>query len=196
MVNGLSSKLAIWRSTSFRRGSLPAGRRRANRPHLETLERRDLLSSNLIVNGDFERGNTGFTSGYTYSPGDIGAGGTYDVVTNPNVSHGFIPPFPGDHTTDHGLMLAAKGSGGPTVPVWSVVSNSNYVLSLWVANWALRPPATLDIRLNGISDGTPTAPSAAGVWQAFSTPWASGSATSVTITIIDTQTAENGFSLR
>src|SRR6266704_2435027 len=36
-----------------------------------------LLAQNLLINGDFEAGNTGFTSGYTYSPGAIEPQGTY-----------------------------------------------------------------------------------------------------------------------
>ena len=36
-----------------------------------------------VVNGNFEAGNTGFTSGYTYLPGNGVPEGVYDVVQLP-----------------------------------------------------------------------------------------------------------------
>src|SRR4051794_40499460 len=73
----------------------------------------------LIVNGDFEQGNTGFSTQFAYTPGDIGPGGTYDILTNPLNSHGFIPSIPGDHTTGSGLMMAINGSHSTGFVVWS-----------------------------------------------------------------------------
>ena len=47
--------------------------------------------SNLIVNGDFGAGNTGFTSQYAYSPGDLYPANTYDVASDPNADNGNWP---------------------------------------------------------------------------------------------------------
>ena len=41
---------------------------------------------NLVFNGDFSLGNVGFTSDYTFSPGDIVGEKTYDIVTDPSNS--------------------------------------------------------------------------------------------------------------
>jgi len=46
-------------------------------------------SGNLVVNGDFTAGNSGFTSGYTFQayPGDMHPEGLYTVGPNPNAVH-------------------------------------------------------------------------------------------------------------
>ena len=73
-------------------------------------------SVNLIGNGNFEGGATGFSSDYIHNPGDLWPESVYDVLTNPNAAH---PNFPacGDHTTGSGNMLAVNGSGTPGVNV-------------------------------------------------------------------------------
>ena len=38
---------------------------------------------NLVANGDFEGGNTAFTSGYAFSPGGNSTEGQYTVRSNP-----------------------------------------------------------------------------------------------------------------
>src|SRR6185295_112746 len=64
--------------------------------------------SELIYNGDFSAGDTGFTTGYI--PGTGGISGTisnegeYDINTNPHNSHIDFATF-GDHTTGTGNML-------------------------------------------------------------------------------------------
>src|SRR5262245_56943309 len=94
-----------------------AARSHTRNPSFERIEERTLLSGqNLITNGDFALAITGFTSGYTYSPGNILDPGTYDVVDNPahsrpndNESASY-----GDHTSGTGLMLAVNGTLDPT----------------------------------------------------------------------------------
>src|SRR6516162_4172874 len=77
--------------------------------------------ADYIVNGNFEQGNVGFTSQYTYSPGELGPARTYDVVSNPGIDRprDINPPNFGDHTTGHGLMFAGNGAEVPNVIVWS-----------------------------------------------------------------------------
>ncbi len=65
--------------------------------------------ANMLVNGDFEMGNKGFTSTYAYSPTNLGGTACYDVVTNPHLDHPFGGSF-GDHTTGTGFILALNGS--------------------------------------------------------------------------------------
>ncbi len=81
---------------------------------------REVISSGsgLIVNGDFEAGNSGFTSDYTYSPGNLNPAGRYAVLTDPNSAHGQATSF-GDHTTGYGLMMAVNGANLANQIVWS-----------------------------------------------------------------------------
>jgi hypothetical protein len=69
---------------------------------------------NLITNGDFEAGNTGFITQYLLSPGDIGPAQTYDIVNNPahDRPHDISPISYGGHTTDATLQAWYMASSG------------------------------------------------------------------------------------
>ena len=77
-------------------------------------------SANSVINGDFEAGNSGFTSQYVYTAvaGGLATGGEaphfagegkYAVGSNPQHFHPSFVSF-GDHTTGHGLMMIVNGS--------------------------------------------------------------------------------------
>jgi hypothetical protein len=79
--------------------------------------------TNLIFNGDFEAGNTGFTSEYTYV---VGTGPTalqppsvYSIGLDPSLYHSAWTSF-GDHTTGTGNMMIVNGTsnGTPGALVW------------------------------------------------------------------------------
>ena len=78
------------------------------KPCIEVLEGRALLS-NLLVNGDFELGNTGFTTQY---PNTNTTGG-YIIGHNPAVDRGGAFSSFGDHTTGTGLMDLVDGATSP-----------------------------------------------------------------------------------
>jgi len=155
---------------------------------------RRLSANNLVANGDFEQGNTGFTTQYTYAP----SGGTaalpaevYNVGTNPALwAYDFtVVNSYGDHTTGSGLMMMCNGATNANTLVWgetaSVTPNTNYSFSAWVSSVDYYLPATLDFVFNG---GTPiayAAPTTGGVWRQFSTTVNSGNATSMTMQIYD-----------
>lgn len=72
-------------------------------------------ATNLITNGNFSAGNTGFTSEYTYNGVD-GFGnldeGSYGIVTNPNTIHSLWYGFT-DHTTGtNPNMMVVNGEQG------------------------------------------------------------------------------------
>jgi hypothetical protein len=57
-----------------------------------------MAAPNLVANGDFEAGNTAFTSGYAFAPGGNGTEGQYTVRANPFPWNGlFISAA--DHTS-------------------------------------------------------------------------------------------------
>lgn len=76
-----------------------------------------------ITNGDFEAGNTGFTSGYAYvaPTGNtvMYPQGVYTVATNPVDVHNLFASM-GDHTSGSGNMMVINGENGNT-QVWSQV---------------------------------------------------------------------------
>lgn len=167
---------------------------------------RSLNENNLVVNGDFTAGNTGFSSSYTYSPPPSATllEGRYSVYTNPFGVHTGFTSMP-DHTTGTGNMMIING--GPTaVDVWcqtiTVTPNTDYNFSAWFANCSSVTTGPnvpiLQFRINGILQGTPTTVTTApGVWMNFATTWNSGPSTTATICIYDavTTAAGNDFAI-
>jgi LPXTG-site transpeptidase (sortase) family protein len=103
-------------------------------------------SSSIVLNGDFEAGNSGFTSSYTYAADGAGTSELYperfySVVKNPkNVHDGFNSK--GDHTSGSGLMFVANGGPDTSDIVWQgtitqdLVVGQKYDFSAWVMNTA------------------------------------------------------------
>lgn len=154
------------------------------------------FSNNLIDNGDFEGGNSGFSSDYDYNPGNLVPEGVYDVLSNPQDAHpGFAPC--GDHTSGDGNMMAVNGAGSPNQNVWCqtvpVSPNTNYVFSAWVATLVASSPALLQFNINGTPLGAIfNAPSSTCVWQNYFQIWNSGGNSSATICIVNQNTALGG----
>jgi hypothetical protein len=168
------------------------------------------VSTELVVNGDFSSGNTGFTNAYAYvSTGYTGIPtsglwpeGLYGVGTDPTYYH---TNFWGrDHTTNSGKFLIVNGIGSAGVVVWqetvTVIPNTDYYFSAWAISLNSVPPfADLQFNVNGSLVGT-TAPLAARAgnnnppynWQRFYGNWNSGTATTAIIQIVDLQTALGG----
>ncbi|MCS7469553.1 PEP-CTERM sorting domain-containing protein [Stieleria sp. ICT_E10.1] len=156
-----------------------------------------VAQAGMIVNGDFESGNTGFTTEYVYAPTIQPFpglnGGEYNIVTDPDPYH-FAAPSYGDHTSGNGLMMMVNADRGdnPNLMVWSqtvaVISNANYDFSAWISTWAIAGNlnvSRLDFLINGSSIGKQTAPSTTAVWEQFSTTWNSGASTSALIQIYE-----------
>jgi hypothetical protein len=127
------------------------------------------ITSNLVVNGDFSSGNTGFSSSYSYSSGDLHPEGKYDILTNPKVDHSNFSAC-GDHTTGSGNMMAINGATVAGVSVWcqtvAVSANSTYTFSAWLASVHPSNPAILQFSINGVNLGsTFTASSTTCNWQ-------------------------------
>ncbi len=158
-------------------------------------------SPELIVNGDFSAGNTGFNSDYNYVvdiPGsqmEMYPEGTYTVINNPNLVHNGFSACT-DHTTGTGNMMVINGAPN-FEDIWcqtvSVLPNSYYNVSAWVASVNPASPAQLQFSINGTPIGnvvnalpTPCA------WVPFNAIWSSGSNTTATICILNLNTAQGG----
>ena len=168
-----------------------------------------LLSNDLVVNGNFTAGNTGFTSNYTLGTGGswglVSNPGTYAVTTSPNLAHSNFFSF-GDHSSGTGNMLVCNGSAIANDIVWSqtitVTPNTNYNFSAWMASVenlsSSSQAAQLQFSINGTLIGpVSTASLTAGQWSQFFVNWNSGVNTSAVITIVDqnVQQGSNDFVL-
>ena len=161
------------------------------------------IATELAVNGNFEAGNVGFTSGYTYDPsanGLFAPEGKYAVNNSPNFNHNNF--WGTDHTTASGRMMIVNGIVGPTV--WqqtvAVLPNTTYYFSAWALSMNNAAPfAQLQFSVNGSPIGV-SAVLIAGVnnnasntnWQRFYGTWNSGALTSATCSILDLQGALGG----
>lgn len=150
-------------------------------------------AASIIVNGDFELGNTGFATSYRFSSTRILGASQYTVTDNPPAAHPGAPPY-GDHTSGTGLMMMANGATSP-INVWSqsvsLTPSTLYEVSGFVSSWQGNP-ARLDVRVDGTSLGVAVAPSVLGIWEGFSFLFDSGASTSATISIVDLNTSASG----
>jgi hypothetical protein len=141
-------------------------------------------SGNLIANGDFSLGNTGFGSQYVLTPGNIGGAQTYDVANSWNVL------AYGDHTSGTGKMLGVNGSNVANIIFWhqdvALTPNTDYTFSFWTSSWF--PGATpLAILIDGTSVGTASVPAGTGQWEQITVAWNSGNRSSAKFSIAATQ---------
>lgn len=158
---------------------------------------------NLVPNGDFEAGNTQFSSDYTYATFNT-VEGEYTVGTNPQAFNGNLLMI-GDHTTGTGMMFIGNGKATPD-RVWysgsiAVQPNQKYYFEAWVMNACCPPPYGDGINPVGPSElsfyandqllGTRTS-SQLGVWEGLSTTWDSGPANSVTLKLVNANTQPSG----
>lgn len=169
-----------------------------------------LTGANVVTNGNFSSGNSGFTSEYTYryvgqnglgNPccGVLSAEGTYAVNTNPRNVHTNFSSF-GDHTSGSGQMFIVNGSPTNNVIAWTqnipVIANTDYVFSVWVTSASPANPAQLQFSINGNQLGTTIIPAgtADGTWQYFTTTWNSGnvSGNNIPIALVNKNTVANG----
>ena len=163
-----------------------------------------IAAPNLVANGSFEAGNTGFTSVYSYSPAGNSDEGQYTVRANPSPwNRDFISAA--DHTTGSGLMYVGNGSPVDGSVVWqsatfAVTANANYFFEAFVMNVCCiagysgaNSASVLEFSINGASVGTRTTNLAlAGTWEGLSTPWNSGSASTAELRLINRNTARGG----
>ncbi|MFC2101516.1 hypothetical protein ACFLS7_00815 [Bacteroidota bacterium] len=154
-------------------------------------------SVNLVNNGDFEQGNTGFTSSLTYTS-NLHPESTYYITTNPQSTHSAFSPC-SDHTSGMGNMMVVNGAVTPNVVVWStsipVTPNTDYAFSAWVTN--VSPYTTwlplLQFNINSAAVGPvfSTMPTQCS-WNQFYEIWNSGSNTTANITLLNQNTTSNG----
>jgi gliding motility-associated-like protein len=150
---------------------------------------------NIVVNGDFNSGNTGFSSQYTYST-NLNPEGRYWVGPNANNVHNGFAPIT-DHTTGNGNYMVVNGAGTPNLNVWcqtiSVEPNTDYNFSAWITSVSAGSPAILQFSINGQMLNQPfNAPATVGQWIEFFAVWNSGNNNTAQICIVNQNTTLGG----
>lgn len=142
----------------------------------------------LITNGDFSLGNTGFTSEYEYRSPSSGAttAGQFTVGTSSSCP---------DHTTGSGNMMIINGAQDQRV-VWSqtvpVETNTSYALSMWYQKLFNENGYNLRLFINDIQLGVDYTILGICSWDEINFTWFSGGSTTATISLIDLNTASSG----
>lgn len=157
-------------------------------------------TNNLITNGDFSSGNSGFTSNYQYlATAPVGGvQNAYGVVTNPQAWFSAFTTC-GDHTTGNGKMMVVDGTATSANSIlWKqivpVINNTTYAFSFWVQSVVNVNPANIEVFINGISVGTQLAPTniTCNNWVQFSYSWNSATNNTATIVLYDRTVISNG----
>lgn len=160
-----------------------------------------LSGDNLVINGDFESGDVGFSSDYYSVPaiGTLGGQGFYSVATS--ILNGWWVGCT-DHTNGLGNMLIVDAASGTNaIPiganVWcqtiNVQPNTDYAFTTWMANLNGETPSTLGFYINGMQVGQPQATQAGSCnWEEFYVVWNSGANTIANICISEESGVVNG----
>lgn len=155
------------------------------------------LGPNLIVNGDFSQGNTGFVSQYTY--GNMTGPSTYLIAPNPSGVPGHYSDWCNFGTPSGiGKMFIANGGNSTTEIVWSetvaVTPGTEYTVSLAGAtiNTTSSSPAQLELEINGefvVGVTLPSnCPAAGGTWVRLARHWTADDSGIATVVILDRNT--------
>ncbi|MCR5659258.1 MAG: T9SS type A sorting domain-containing protein [Bacteroidales bacterium] len=149
-------------------------------------------STELVVNGDFEQGNVGFYTDYTYGPeGSSGLGFGRFVVTT-DAEWVWQQPLYGMGGT--GQFMLVDGAEAPNSVVWqqtiTVTPNTYYAFSTQVAStcnsYVAGSYALLQFSVNGVQLGPVFhSPSVLNIWQPYYEVWYSDNNTSATLTILN-----------
>ena len=168
-----------------------------------TLSIESISEMELIFNGDFSQGDTGFTSDYVYGTGG-GVGllsneGQYAIADDSGDTHNHFADC-SDHTGGGNMMVI--NASGDLSDLWcqqvTVSENTDYQFSAWVTSVTSQNPAQLQFSINGMLLGDVYNASASTCqWQPFFADWNSGSTTEAEICIVNSNLtpAGNDFAL-
>ena len=150
---------------------------------------------NLVFNGDFEEGNTGFVTSYIY--GNTGSPNHYYIGHDiADMWSWDSPGFPVvDHTSGEGLFLMIDGALQPNTTVWSqtipVTPHTDYLFSAWLLT---NNRAYFKYEINGVQTGIDySTPEDEWIWERYSQIWNSGNDTVAELKIINRYSEYGGY---
>jgi hypothetical protein len=157
--------------------------------------------SNLLTNGNFSSGNTGFTTDYTLTTMtpylfQNGVHGIYAVLPIGSVSgesaYGDWDNVTTDPSGGNGNVFAADGATDANTTVWqetvNVTPNTNYAFNFDAAEISNACCSNADF-VPTINSASGAGWTVGGSWQQYTYTWNSGSSTSATLSLTDTNTS-------
>ncbi|OEJ99063.1 hypothetical protein A8C32_07755 [Flavivirga aquatica] len=152
---------------------------------------------NLVFNGDFSKGNVGFTTDYTNISNSNGTRqGVYGITTNSSLWFSSLSSCLDNSGTGNFMVVDASTTNGGNDKVWCqtipVTPGENFVFSYYTQSVSSGSPARFEVEINGISIGTNDLDFSTCNWVQNSIPWNSGAATSAEICIFDRNTDSFG----
>ncbi len=145
---------------------------------------------NLVVNGSFSAGNTGFTSNYHYDTTLHTIIYPYTVGSDAANYNGWSQIY--DHTCGcpGGEYLLTNICNFPALECWNegipVKRNTYYTLSFWGVSIHNSSQASIIVFFNAAASGQKSVfPDTLGVWRHYTEGWCSGTDTSVYISIVN-----------
>jgi gliding motility-associated-like protein len=156
----------------------------------------------VVINGDFEAGNIGFTSDHLFVPAPnilcpLCPEDRYAIGPNAQEFHNNFSGL--DHTNPgFGNFMICNGDSLPNVEVWCQTVNVSpttfYTFSFWASNITNntepQPYAQLQIRINGVL--LPDVYEIDGDWEQVSAQWYSGNSNQLTLCILNQQSSGGG----
>jgi len=137
----------------------------------------------LLNNGDFDAGNVGFYSAYSFAVDhNLWPEAAYDVARNPAWTHGRFVSM-ADHTpgSDYGRMMVVNGASVADTVIWAQgdigggaslggAADSAFTFSFWMASVYSASPANLQLWVNGakVRGVTFAATADLGLWRQYS----------------------------
>ncbi|MBX2909719.1 MAG: T9SS type A sorting domain-containing protein [Chitinophagales bacterium] len=160
-------------------------------------------SNDLVTNGNFDLGNTGFTSAYGFISPSANAAtggkglqpeGRFAVDTSAASYHN---NFTGLDNSGSGKFMIINGATIAGQAVWKqtilVQPNTAYNFSTFISSVNEANPANLRFQINGVVLGPNiTASTTRGRWAKFTAAWNSGANTSAEIAILNDNTIAGG----
>ncbi len=165
-----------------------------------TLIASNINEENIIINGDFEDGDSDFTTDYTlgtvscFGLGFLDCEGTYGVIDDPSDGHSSFAAC--SDAVGGGNMLVVNGAAS-LQQIWCqevcVEPGTSYVFSSWAASVNPGSPAQLQFAIDGGLIGSLfSLTSTTCDWEEFEAEWTSSSETTIEICVTNQNTAASG----
>lgn len=154
--------------------------------------RSQVMGANIVVNGDFSQGNTGFNSDYNFTLSN-NAAGQYGVAATPAGWSSGINSNCRDHSSGTGNMLLVSSAPVANQVLWKqkvpVTPFTNYAFSAWVQSIVVNSTANLRFAINGrVIDAPILSQAQLCTWSEQFITWTAGDTTEAELAIVNLNT--------